>query len=337
MNHAVRVAASLLLSAFFLWLAARDISWAEVSVAFRDARLVWVIPMVLTSAVSLGFRALRWGVLVRPIAPASARSLFAATSIGFAANMLLPLRAGEVLRPWVLARRETIRFPQALATVAVERLFDMATLLLLFALATFALPLPPEWRRYGWFFLATFAMFLVLLFVLRRTPDLVFGAVRASVGRFSPGLGDRIIAVIAGFSEGLVSLGSAAPIVKASVYSVCVWLTNGLSFACGFPAFGIDAPWMRGALTVTTFVAIAVSVPGGPGFIGMFQVGCVVALAVFGVGKSVGFSYSVLVHVVQFATTVALGVYFFLREGFRMDELREASGETAPRAAAAGD
>jgi uncharacterized membrane protein YbhN (UPF0104 family) len=102
-----------------------------------------------------------------------------------------------------------------------------------------------------------------------------------------------------------------------------------VTFGLGLSALDLPVPWIRGALSLTTMVAIAVAVPGGPGFIGMFQVGCEVGLALYGIGKSLAFSYSVLVHVLQFASTVLLGLYFFLKENLTLSELRaEASTAT---------
>ena len=153
-------AVSLGLSAVFLWIAVRGVSWQETSAALRAARIVYLPPIFIIAVISLYFRALRWGVLLRPLARVERRSLFSATAIGFAANMLLPLRAGEVIRPWLLARKEGLTLAPLLATVAIERLFDMAILLLFFAVATLTLPLPPEWKHYGWVFLGTFVLFL---------------------------------------------------------------------------------------------------------------------------------------------------------------------------------
>ncbi len=135
-----------------------------------------VVPICAMAVVSLYCRALRWRVLVRPLAQVQRQSIFSATAMGFAANMLLPLRAGEVLRPWLLARREGLKLAPVVATVAVERLFDMATLLFFFGVATLTLPLPPEWRRYGWVFLGTFVAFLGVLGLLLRFPRETVGA-----------------------------------------------------------------------------------------------------------------------------------------------------------------
>jgi uncharacterized protein (TIRG00374 family) len=324
LKHLVRIAASFALSAFFLWIAVRDVSLAETGAVLREAHLVYVAPICLVGILSLYLRALRWGVLLAPLARIDSRSLFSATAIGFAANMLLPLRAGEVLRPWFLARKHGLSLPQTIATVAIERLFDMATLLLFFGVATLTLPLPPEWRRYGWVFLATFMAFLALLIALQRGPERTIALLSVVLGILPARLSEALLGIVRQFADGLASLRSGSAIGLAVVYSMAIWTTLALSFGFGLSALDLPVPWVRGALSLTAIVAIAVAIPGGPGFIGMFQVGCEVGLGVYGIGKSVAFSYSVLVHVLQFSSTVVVGLYFFLKENLSLREIREA-------------
>jgi glycosyltransferase 2 family protein len=322
LKHSLRIGLSLALSAIFLWIAVRGVSWRETSEALSSARLVYVGPIFVVAIVSLYLRAVRWGVLLRPIAAVDRWSLFSATSMGFAANMLLPLRAGEVLRPWFLSRKERLPLAPTMATVAVERLFDMGTLLFFFGIATLTLPLPPEWRRYGWLFLGTFVVFLGALVLLQRFPKEAVTMLSRLLTPVPDALSRPLLAAVHQFADGLASLKSTAAIVSAVVYSLAVWLTLAVTFGLGFSALGLAVPWMRGALSLTAVVAIAVSIPGGPGFIGMFQVGCEVGLGLYGIPKSIAFSYSVLVHVLQFASTVACGLYFFLRENVTLKEIQ---------------
>jgi len=321
LKQAIRLVVSLGLSAVFLWIAVRGVSWEETSAALRAARVVYLPPIFLIAVLSLYFRALRWGVLLHPLGEFPRRSLFSATAMGFAANMLLPLRAGEVVRPWLLAKKERLPLAPVIATVAVERLFDMATLLLFFGVATLTLPLPPEWKHYGWVFLGTFVVFLCVLVALQTSPQRTVRVLEGLLAPLPERLSAPLIRAIEQFARGLTSLQSAAAVAMAVGYSLAVWMTLAVTFGLGLKALDLPVPFVRGSLSMTTFVAIAVSIPGGPGFIGMFQVGCEVGLGVYGVGKSLAFSYSVLVHVLQFASNVVLGLYFFLRENVSLKEI----------------
>jgi uncharacterized protein (TIRG00374 family) len=329
MRNSLRIALSLGLSAIFLWIALHGVSWDEARASLREAHLWVLAPAFLVGLLSLYFRALRWGILLRPFSRVDTQPLMSATAIGFAANMLLPLRAGEVIRPWLLARKVNLPLAQTLATVALERLFDMATLLLFFAIATLTLPLPPEWRRYGWFFLATFVVLLALLVALQQLPERTIAVVSTLLVPLPERVSSLAERAIRQFAEGLASLQSGAAIALALGYSLAVWLTLAITFGLGISALELPVPWVRGALSLTAIVAIAVAIPGGPGFIGMFQVGCEVALGVYGIGKSVAFSYSVLVHLIQFASSVAFGLYYFVRENVSLSELRTEASAAA--------
>jgi uncharacterized protein (TIRG00374 family) len=318
----LHIALSLGLSGAFLWFAVRGVSLEETTRALREAQVAYVPLIFVVGVISLYFRALRWGVLLGSIATVGRRSLFSATAMGFAANMLLPLRAGEVLRPWLLARKENLPLAPTMATVAVERLFDMAVLLLFFGIATLTLPLPPEWKRYGWFFLGSFVALLALLILLQRLPSRTVALLGVVLKPLPEQISAPLLRAIHQFADGLGSLRSATAIALAVFYSLLVWLGLAVTFGLGISAFDLPVPWLRGALSLTAIVAIAVSLPGGPGFIGMFQVGCEVALGVYGIAKSVAFSYSLLEHPVQFASSVLPGLYFFMRENVSLREIR---------------
>jgi uncharacterized protein (TIRG00374 family) len=320
-TRSLRIAASLFVSAFFLWLAARGVSWPEVGASLREARWAYLILMTLPAAAAVYLRAIRWGILVRAVAPVGLQPLVSATAIGFAANMVLPLRAGEVLRPWLLARRQPIELASALATVALERLFDMATLLLFFGFATLMLPLPPEWRGYGWLFAGSFAVLALLLIALQKAPGPVFALFTTALAPFPARIVTPMRGALQQFADGLAGLGSLAAVAATLALSLTVWVVIALSFGFGLSAFALDVPWIPAALATSTFVAIAVAIPGGPGFVGTFQAGCVMALAIYDVPKSLAFSYSVLTHVAQFVGTVGLGLYFFIREDFSIREV----------------
>ena len=88
----------------------------------------------------------------------------------------------------------------------------------------------------------------------------------------------------------------------------------------GFWAFHMDVPELRGALVLTTLVAIAVSVPSAPGFIGSFQLGCVLGLRIFGIKESPALAFSLIVHLSQFVGVIGAGLYSLWVENISLRE-----------------
>ena len=117
------------------------------------------------------------------------------------------------------------------------------------------------------------------------------------------------------------------PVVAWSFY---IWLVIAISFACGFLATSIDVPFFGGGVTVTAIVALAVSLPGAPGFVGQFEWGCKIALQqIYGVDGARAVGFSIVTHIAQFITQVVVGLVYLVREGLSLGQLgrldREAS------------
>src|SRR5687768_5136742 len=128
-------AVTLALLAFFF----RDANLAEVWAETRNAD-PWLLALAVGfTVVTYAMRAWRWQWLLAPIGPTRFRDAFRAAVLGFAASFLLPARAGEVIRPYLLARREGLKASAAFATIILERVLDMATVLLLFGAYVFTL------------------------------------------------------------------------------------------------------------------------------------------------------------------------------------------------------
>ena len=116
------------LLAFFL----RSANWSDVWAETSNARGSFLLLAIGTTLTTYLVRAFRWQYLLAPIGPTKFWAAFETTVIGFSANFLLPARPGEVLRPYLLARREHLAGSAAFATIILERLLDLVTVLLLF-------------------------------------------------------------------------------------------------------------------------------------------------------------------------------------------------------------
>ena len=118
------------LMAFFLHSANLGRVWQEL----LGSRWDLVTAAFGLTVVAYLLRVVRWRLLLEPIGHTQFSTAFRATVMGFAASSLLPGRVGEVLRPWVLARRESWSATAAFATIVVERLLDLLAMLLILAI-----------------------------------------------------------------------------------------------------------------------------------------------------------------------------------------------------------
>ena len=125
------------------------------------------------------------------------------------------------------------------------------------------------------------------------------------------------------FIAGLQGIGDGA-FLRLAAYSLWLWTVIAGVFAVGFIACGLEVPIVRGALALVTAVAVAVSAPSAPGFIGTFQVGSVLGLALFGIPEPDAVPYSFVVWAVQWLVQIALGVVFLLRENVSFRDIQHA-------------
>src|SRR6185295_1256639 len=123
-----------LLASALLWWFGRNLDWVEVRRSVSDADPYLLAAAVLVISAVYFFRAFRWGALLKPLSAACFADLFAATTIGFSAVFLIG-RAGEFARPVVLSMRDPrVRPTASLVTIAVERIYDMSAVALMFAI-----------------------------------------------------------------------------------------------------------------------------------------------------------------------------------------------------------
>ena len=320
----LRIAVSVAMSALFLWLAVRGVHWEDAAAALRGANYVWVVSMLPVTVWTLFVRAQRWRVFLHDVGVPPLRPLVSATNIGFMANMVLPLRIGEVIRPVLLSRRAHLSLSGVLASVLLERIFDMFTILFLFGVSVSLVTVSDEVRQWGWM-LTGLAVAVAAVIVLIRVQERLALRIARRLADLVPGqAGDSAYHFAEGFVRALEMLDSPMAYVKAFAWSLYLWMAISVVYVFGFWAFHMDVPELRGALVMTTLVAIAVSVPSAPGFIGSFQLGCVLGLRIFGVNESAALAFSLIVHLSQFVGVIGAGLYSLWVEGISFREVEAA-------------
>jgi hypothetical protein len=135
-----------------------------------------------------------------------------------------------------------------------------------------------------------------------------------------------------GFLRGVRGLGEPRVLIPTLCWSALVWLTAAAGFSAGALALEIDAPLIPLGFAATVIVAVAVSVPSAPGFIGVFWAGSEIALDLFGVPKSMGFTFGVLNWLVQMVVICGLGMWSLSRLQLSLRDMRGIASTTSDAA-----
>ncbi len=318
--HTVVIAAlTLALVAWFL----RGINFRSLGQALANAHFGLIGAAVLVTLQTYTFRAWRWQALLAPIGGASFRNSFRITVIGFTASNLLPGRLGEVLRPYLMSKAEPVRAAAALATVLIERLLDLATVMLLFGvfLMTSAVDVGPDVK---WAGLAASVVAVVAL------SGLVFGAGRPdTLRRIADALAARLPARLADVArrfahmlvDGLAVMRQPRQLVVAVFMSLCLWLSIAAGIWLSSRALDLTMPFPATFLIMMYLVVgVSVPVPAGVGsFHFMYQLA---VTTVLGAGREQAAAGAIVLHAVSFVPISLLGLAFMAQDGWTLARLR---------------
>jgi uncharacterized protein (TIRG00374 family) len=315
------------LLAFFFRKANPATVWAEM----RRADPVLLFLATLITALTYTIRAWRWQSLLAPIGPTRYSVAFETTVIGFAANSLIPGRVGEVLRPYLLARRESLNATSAFATIILERVLDLATVLMLFAFFVFGSasrtisgdPAQLGLVKFGGAIAAGSAVGgLVLLFALAGHPERL-GRAALRIERVLPARFARALAgFVETFAQGLAVMRDPARLVTALVLSFPMWMSIAAGIWLTSRAFHITFPY-TGSFLVTTVLIVGVAAPT-PGGLGAFHAAYQFAVMEFfaaSFDRAVG--AAIVLHALSFVPVTLLGLAFMAREGLTFGRAKE--------------
>jgi uncharacterized protein (TIRG00374 family) len=241
--------------------------------------------------------------------------------------MVLPLRIGEVVRPVLLSRMAKLPLSGVLASVLLERIFDMFTILFLFGVSASVVNVSDQVRQWGWMLSGLAGAVAAVIILIRLQEKLALRIARRLADLLPGQAGEQAYGFAQGFVHALEMLDSPMAYIRAFAWSIYLWMAISVIYVLGFWAFHMDVPALRGALVMTTLVAIAVSVPSAPGFIGSFQLGCVLGLRIFGIDDSPALAFSLIVHLTQFVGVIGAGLYSLWVENISLREVEAAEQE----------
>lgn len=315
------------ISALFIWLALRGLKLDEVWQNMRAANYIWLIPSVAVYFVAVWARTWRWDYMLRPLKHIPLRRLFPVVVIGYMGNNVYPFRAGELLRSYVLRRREAIPISASLATVIVERVFD-GLVMLVFVFA--ALPLAPipgdNGRIRAIVIFASIAFFaaLVLFFGLAAFPAQFYRLANGFSDRLLP---DRVarplLDFLQRFLQGLESLRHFRNVLMIFFTSVIIWLLETVKYWFVMHAFNFEVSFFA-LMLMNGVVNLATTLPSAPGYVGTFDEPGIEVLKLYGIGDNIAAAYTLVLHAALWLPITLLGAYYMVREGLGWSDFSKA-------------
>lgn len=324
---------SLIVSGGFLYLAFRNVKLDELGAALGRVNGGWLLVSIGVSLLIMVFRAWRWQLELRPLAHVPLGRLWVITAVAYMAINLLPVRLGEVVRPWLLSRRSTVSFPNVVGNIVVEKTMDSILILFYILVGLTTIENLPVWVRRGAIFPAVGASLLVtlvLLFWWRGEAFVDRWVLHLLPERFRGSLKK----ILASMADGMRVIPNPGLLLAVFLVSLVLWFLPILSSYIMIRAFDLNAPFSA-ALVVFIFVGFGTALPNLPGMIGPYQYACQLALGLFGVSEVDGLAYGLVLNAVQFLTLIAQGLIALPITGVSFAEIRQArEGVTLPGAAA---
>jgi len=319
-----------------------DFTWSRFIHAVGQANVWLLLLSVLAIYGAYALRSLRWQQLSRYLGPSGFVEVYSATVMGFASIFILG-RAGEPVRPLLLARKSRLPVVSMFGVWVLERITDFAGGVALAALSLLVFAgkladagLNTDWvenaRAGGWLLLGILAAIVILMFYFRLHGA---GALerRLDYWHRAEGLKGWLAGIIAGFSQGLQAIRTASDLLIAVAYTAAHWGLVTLAyfwiaraFASAFVQSDVNFPGAMLLLAVT----LVGSVLQLPGVGGGAQVASFIALTtIFGVEQEPAAAIAIVLWLITFAAPTLVGVPLLIHEGLSMGELRNLARDEA--------
>lgn len=287
--------ASWLLAGACLWWALRGLDPAGLVERVRAMDWRWALAVVLLDLLGYVLQGLRWQMILRPLARISLFQTTEAIYAGLFVNEMLPLRAGEALRTWLVARRARRSLLDIGATIVAERVMDGVWLAL-------ALVVAPHWTP---------------------LPGVIAQAVRALTVLMAAAV--AVLLLAQRFSRGALVLPASVREAAAWLVSGAMLATQGLAFWAAARAFGLGLA-LPASVAVLLVVRLGTLIPGAPANAGTFQFACVLGLGMFSISGQSAAAFSLVVFALLTVPLWALGAAAFAHSGARSFSLQGQNG-----------
>jgi uncharacterized protein (TIRG00374 family) len=331
----ITFAIGLIISIVTLYLAFKNVPFAELGSYLLSINFFWVLPTAALILISFVLRAIRWQFILGSYQHIPFRHAFHPLMIGFMINCILPGRLGEVARPAILKKKENVPFTTGLATVAAERVFDMGILIILFIVLFAYVKIDPALGiPFGEYTLDSDTLNIVFQSLLKLSilliagiafitleptrkaiewciksiPDLFFFARPNVKDKLQKRISMPLLAMLQNVAAGFVLLRQPGRVFICLLFSIVIWALHALSyyiFALGCPGIALTFFELAAVMIIICFF---IALPSAPGYWGLWEAGGVFALLLFGVSFKEAAGFTLANHAIQLFPVVIVGL-----------------------------
>ena len=324
---------SITIGAGLVWLAFKGEDWDEFLTRAGEMDLSFLLAYLGLYTAAHALRLVRWGILIRGLGPVSWRDIIGIGAVGYMCIMVLPLRLGEFVRPYLVRGKGNVTGSGAMATVLVERVIDGLLLVCMFFVFISVLPdsghpAVGTVKASGWVAGCVFGTALVVLILAYFWRAWTVDVIRGLGAHVNAQLTRKLVGLLEAFLDGLRVLPDGRRIAFFLLSTVLYWGALGICMKLMGGAAGMnDLSWV-GSYALLAILTVGIMVPAGPGFAGTFELAIKAGLSLLVLSpESVANStvYILVLHGTQFIIQVLFGAVFVVSGQIDLRSLRGGS------------
>lgn len=298
-----------LISSLFVYLTFRGVEFETICQGLKDVRYRFLIPGLGFPLLISFLRSLRWGIILSPLEKIGQKKLIPLTCIGYMAVIVIPMRIGEFLRPYLLSTSSKISISSAVGTIIVERTLDILTILAILFIVVF-ISSSPEWLlKTGYSLLPFFLLLIFFLCFFYFKKELSLKILKPVLDRLPTEVGKKVEGLLQNLTDGFSIISNPVRLVYALLLSIFIWISSALTAYSIFYFLDLQLPLVS-AFMVLIITIVGISIPAAPGMVGNFQYAAIVALSLFNVEKTDAFIFSMVYYFLGVGVAILLGLVF---------------------------
>ena len=305
----------MLSSIFFLWLAARNVDFRLLPQNVARFHIGGTILALVVWWSGYVIRGWRWQILLKPLDRVRWRDSAMIIVVGFAVNTLLPLRAGEFARAYLIHRvAPKVSKSAGFATVAAERVLDGLAVVTATILGSYAIT-TPAWSRdvitiAAFIFGASFIIGMTAV----RYPTYAQRIIAKLLSPAPEKAAEWVMTFFDKCVQGLGSFRSVVDLMKLLALTMWIWFFEIFFVYMTLLSFSVPITFLQAAF-IMGIINLSVMIPAAPGGVGTVEYATVLGLGLIGISESVAFGYGLVTHVLTSGSVLFAGLVLIHRFG----------------------